>query len=79
MYFAMGTRPDLTFSVGLVLHFACNPRKVHVKAVKRIFCYLRATTNIGLTFGESNNKQMVEYADANYAGVPRHDALHLDT
>lgn len=63
----MGTWPNLAFSIGLVLHFASNPREVHVKTIKRILSYLRATTNIGLTFGESSNQRLVRYADANYA------------
>lgn len=68
MYLAMDTRPDLAYSVGLVSQFASNPRGVHVKAVKRILCYLCATTNIGLTFGESNGQRVVGYVDADYAG-----------
>lgn len=55
MYLAMGTRPDLVFSVRLVSQFASNPGEVQVKAMKKILCYLRATTDIGLTFGKSNN------------------------
>lgn len=66
MYVAIDTRPNLVFSVGLLLRFASNPKEVLVKVVKRIFCYLRATTNIGLTFGGSNNLQLVGYTDAKY-------------
>lgn len=53
MYLAMGTRPDVAYGVGLVSRFASNPGEVHVKAVKRILRYLRATTSIGLVFGGS--------------------------
>lgn len=68
MYLAMCTRQDLAFRIGLVSRFASNPGEVHVKAMKRILSYLRATTNIGLTFGGSNNQQMVAYANVDYAG-----------
>jgi hypothetical protein len=68
MYLAMATRLDLAYSVGLVLRFASNLGEVYVKAVKRILCYLCATTGIGLTFGGSNDQRMVGYADANYTG-----------
>lgn len=56
MYLAMGIQPDLAFSVGLVLRFARNLGEVHVKAVKKILCYLLATTNIVLTFSGSGNQ-----------------------
>lgn len=53
MYLAMDIRSDIAFSVGMVSRYASNPEEVHVKAVKRILCYLRVTTAIGLTFGGS--------------------------
>lgn len=55
MYFAMGTRPDLAFNIGLVLCFASNLCKIHVKAVKKILRYLQATIDIGLVFGGNSN------------------------
>lgn len=64
MYLTMGTRPDRAFNVGLILRFASNPYEVHVKVVKRILSYLV----IKLTFGRSNNQQLVGYTDADYVG-----------
>lgn len=55
MYLAMGTQPDLAFSVGLVSCFASNPGEVYVKIVKMILYYVRATIDIKLTFGKSSN------------------------
>lgn len=68
MYLAMDTRPDLAYDFGVVLQFASNLEEVHVKALKRILCYLHVTTNIGLTFGKSSNQLECGYADTDYAG-----------
>lgn len=68
MFLVMGTGPDLVYGVGLVSRFVSNPREFHVKAVKRILCYLCAMTDIDLIFGDSSNQLMVRYADADYVG-----------
>lgn len=67
MYLAIGTDLNLAFNVGLVSRFVSNLCEAHVKAVKRILCYIRATTNIGLTFGGSSNQQLVDYVNIDYA------------
>lgn len=67
MYLATSPQPNLAFSVSLVLCFASNLNKVHVKAVKIILCYLLATTNIGLVFGGSSDQELIGYTDVNYA------------
>jgi len=37
MYAMLGTRPDLAFAISIILRFASNPTKTHMKAIKRIF------------------------------------------
>src|SRR6185503_13380231 len=68
MYLVMGTRPDPAHGVGLVSRFASNPGEQHVKAVKRIFRYLRATMDMGVEFGGGGEDSLVGYADADFAG-----------
>ena len=50
---ALATRPDISFAVSTVAHFASNPRPVHWEAVKRIFCYLAGTHDLWLSYGEA--------------------------
>jgi hypothetical protein len=50
MYTMLGTRPDIAFAVSLVSRFASNPDISHMKAVKRIFSYLRGTLDLNLVF-----------------------------
>ncbi|CAH9113692.1 unnamed protein product [Cuscuta europaea] len=42
------SRPDIVFSVGLCARFQANPKESHLKVVKRIFKYLKGTTNLCL-------------------------------
>lgn len=44
------TRPDITFSIGLVSRFMQAPRKSHLEAAKRILKYVNSTLDLGLLY-----------------------------
>ena len=44
------TRPDIMFSVGLYARFQSNLKQSHLKAIKRIFRYLKGNTKLGLWY-----------------------------
>jgi len=48
---AVGTHPDISFVVGVLLQYLENPRRVHWEAVKRVFHYLQGTKDWRLTYG----------------------------
>jgi hypothetical protein len=48
---AVGTRPDITFVVGVLAQFLENLGQVHWEAMKRVFRYLQGTKNWKLTYG----------------------------
>jgi hypothetical protein len=48
LLYLTATRPDIQFSVCLCARFQASPRTSHRQAVKRIFRYLRYTTELGL-------------------------------
>ena len=50
MYASLGTRPDITFAVQTVSRFSSKSGMVLWKAVKRIFCYLKCTRELWLTY-----------------------------
>jgi len=62
------SRPDIVFSVGLCARFQANPKESHLKSVKRIFRYLKRTTDMGLWYSKGSNFNLFGYADADYAG-----------
>ncbi len=48
--------------------FCSNPTKEHWTAVKRIFRYLRETTEFGLLYSKGESSNAVGYADPDWAG-----------
>ena len=51
MYAMVYTRPDLAHAVSVVSRFMGESGKEHWQAVKRIFCYLRGTSDVGFIYG----------------------------
>lgn len=51
LYLAQCTRPDITFAISNVSKFNNQPGRSHWNAVKRIFRYLKKTSDYKLTFG----------------------------
>lgn len=68
-YLAVGTRPDIAFSVNYLARFSACPQKEHWTAVKHLLRYLSSTIDDGIWFwyGDVNGKLDV-YCDANWGG-----------
>ncbi|KAK2369536.1 putative mitochondrial protein [Trifolium repens] len=62
------SRPDILYSVCLCARFQSDPREPHLTVVKRIFRYLKGTTNLGLLYKKSLDSKLVGFCDADYAG-----------
>ena len=41
-------RPDIVFSVGVCARYQANPKKSHVRAIKRIIMYVNGTVDYGI-------------------------------
>nr|GEW71301.1 retrovirus-related Pol polyprotein from transposon TNT 1-94 [Tanacetum cinerariifolium] len=67
MYAIVCTRPDLAHVISVVSKYMYNPGKMHWESVKCIICYLKGTSNIGLSFEKCPNG-VVGYVDSDYAG-----------
>lgn len=68
MYAMVCTRPDLAQAVSVVSRFMAQPGKEHWQAVKRIFRYLRGTSDVGLIYGSDTQCLVTGYSDSDYAG-----------
>jgi hypothetical protein len=68
IYLATCTRPDIQLAVSLVSRTMKEPTERNWIAVKRIFRYLNGTRNYGITYGGSNQIEVIGYADADWAG-----------
>ena len=63
MYLAITTHPNIAFTVLILSCFLNNPRDVHWEAVKHVYCYLKFTKDMSLTYG-GNQHDLEEYTDA---------------
>uniref|UniRef100_A0A3Q7J8D3 Reverse transcriptase Ty1/copia-type domain-containing protein n=1 Tax=Solanum lycopersicum TaxID=4081 RepID=A0A3Q7J8D3_SOLLC len=68
MYAMVCTRPDLAHAVSVVSRFMGQPGREHWQAVKRIFRYLRGTSDVGLIYGGDTQCLVTGYSDSDYAG-----------
>jgi len=62
------TRPDISYAVHHVCQYMHAPREPHLIAVKRIFCYLKGTLDIGLHFVPMPLTALHGFCDADWAG-----------
>ena len=56
------------FSVCLCARFQFNPKETHQKAIKRIFRYLKGSSNLELFYPKTKEFKLVAYTDTNYDG-----------
>jgi hypothetical protein len=68
LLYLTASRPDILFSVCLCARFQSNPRESHLTAVKRIFRYLKRTTNLVLLYRKYSDYQLVGFCDVDYDG-----------
>ena len=68
LLYLTASRPDILFSVSLCARFQSEPRETHLTAIKRIFRYMKGTTNLGLLYKKSLDYKLVGFCDADYAG-----------
>ena len=73
MYLAAATRPDIAFAVNKAARVMDKPAEKDWNNVRRIFRYLRSTSNYGLRYTRGPAKLKV-FSDADFAGdeVTRH-------
>lgn len=69
MYASVGTRPDITFAVSTLSQFLEKPHKTHMKALHRVFKYLKGTRELRLVLGGNDeDAEPLGYSDADWAG-----------
>ena len=66
MYAMLCTRPNMCFTVDMVSRYQSNPGPAHWVAMKRIFRYLRGTTNFALCFYRGDLR-LKGYSDVDWA------------
>nr|GEY84636.1 hypothetical protein [Tanacetum cinerariifolium] len=72
LMYVTSSRPDIMFSTCMYARYQANPNEHHVSAVKRIFCCLKGTINLGLWYSKDSGFDLTTYSHADHAGC------HLD-
>ncbi len=68
MFSMVETRPDIAFATSVVSRFAKNPSRQHTEAVKTIMRYLKATRNLGITYGGEEGDLIIKgFSDSDWA------------
>jgi hypothetical protein len=62
------TRPDISYSVGVVSRFMEEPKYTHWKAIKRILRYIKGTVSLGLFYSKSNEHKLMGYSESDWCG-----------
>jgi len=69
MYAALGSRPDIAFSVTALSRYNVQPLEMHATAAKRVLRYLKTTAGFRIHFRRLPNPiTIVGYTDSNWAG-----------
>ena len=69
LYLSINTRPDISYSVGVLARFSKNPNFRACKAVLRVLVYLRGTPEVGIRY-TGDDLKVYAYSDADWAGDP---------
>nr|GEZ78894.1 hypothetical protein [Tanacetum cinerariifolium] len=72
LMYLTSSRPNIMFATCMCARYQASPNEHHVSAVKRIFCYLKGTINLGLWYPKDSGFDLIAYSDADHAGC------HLD-
>ncbi|KAG2397159.1 Retrovirus-related Pol polyprotein from transposon RE1 Retro element 1 [Vigna angularis] len=72
--FLCNSRPDLSYSVGLISIFMRRPKKTHMLAAKRLLRYVKGTADFGILFpfGKHNTDggslKLIGFTDSDHGG-----------
>lgn len=68
MYLALGTRPDIAFSVNFLSQFNANPGRNHWQGAIHVVWYLKRTRNLELQLGGTGPIELNGFCDSSYGG-----------
>ncbi|GJX77939.1 hypothetical protein Tco_0324750 [Tanacetum coccineum] len=68
LIYLTSSRPDIVHATYLCARYQVKPTEKHLKEVKRIFCYLRGTVNMGLWYTKDSSFELTGFSYADYAG-----------
>ncbi|GKD20634.1 hypothetical protein Tco_1222337 [Tanacetum coccineum] len=68
LMYLTSSRTEIVHATCLCARYQAQPTEKHLKEVKRIFCYLRGTVNMGLWYTKDSGFELTRFSDADYTG-----------
>nr|GEW05643.1 hypothetical protein [Tanacetum cinerariifolium] len=68
LMYLTSSRPNIVHATCVCVRYQAHPIEKHLKEVKRIFCYLRGTINMGLWYTKDSGFELTGFSDVDYAG-----------
>jgi hypothetical protein len=70
MYMALGSRPDIAFSVTALSRYNIQPLKMHLTDARRVLRYLKTTSELRIHYRRLSYQQIsaVGFTDSDWAG-----------
>lgn len=66
-YLPTMTRPDLAYAISMCGRYNANPTQDHMDAIDRVYAYVKATSNVGITY-TGQPQEVQGYVDADWVG-----------
>nr|GEW63697.1 hypothetical protein [Tanacetum cinerariifolium] len=67
LMYLTSSRPDIVHATCVCARYQAHPTEKHLKEVKRIFCYLWGTVNMGLWYTKDYGLELTGFSDTDYA------------
>nr|GEW10712.1 ribonuclease H-like domain, reverse transcriptase, RNA-dependent DNA polymerase [Tanacetum cinerariifolium] len=64
--YLLHTRPDLSYSVGLLSRFMQEPREQHMKAIRQVLRYVKGTKDYKITHKHNRRDKIDGFSDSSY-------------
>nr|GEV06136.1 hypothetical protein [Tanacetum cinerariifolium] len=61
-------RPDIVYATCVCARYQAHPTEKHLKEVKKVFCFLWETINMGLWYKKDYGFELTGFSDADYVG-----------
>ena len=66
MRYLLHTRPDLSFSVGLLSRYMQEPKESHGAALKQVLKYIWGTFSLNVLYSSSSKLEVVGFSDSSH-------------
>ena len=66
IYLMTSTRPDISYTVGVLSRFMHEPRELHWRFLKRLLRYVKTTRDFSLVYTKNKEQNLVGYTDSDF-------------